>query len=80
MSTMPTNPSTGWYGPSGTGHRITHGAPGPLESPQYGPAWVADHYGTTHEQRLARCVRARVAVPDVNDRDAVAVAFAGIDR
>jgi hypothetical protein len=24
-----------------------------LASPQYGPAWVADCYGTTHEERLA---------------------------
>ena len=64
------------YGPSNTGAVLTGRQAPPLASPQYGPAWVADRYGTTHEQRLARLVRGRVAVPDVNHRDAVAVAFA----
>lgn len=27
------------------------------DSPQYGPAWVADHYGTTHYERLTEVLR-----------------------
>lgn len=54
-----------------------------LASPQYGPAWVADCYGTTHEQRLAavldvvvrREARARWREAP---RDAVAVAYATV--
>ena len=42
--------NAGWVGPSYSGKPEHRAAP--LTSPQYGPAWVADCYGTTHEQRV----------------------------
>ncbi len=49
--------------------------PPPLDSPQYGPAWIADYYGNTHDQRIETLVTAGWTInPD--DRDGVAVAYA----
>jgi hypothetical protein len=51
-----------------------------LASPQYGPAWVADCYGTTHQERLAVILHAEmgdgVARITGDDPDQVAVAWA----
>jgi hypothetical protein len=66
-----------------TPHRDGHALPTDrtvLRSPQYGPAWVADCYGTTHEERIAVILAAEmgdgVARVSGDDPDQVAVAWA----
>lgn len=43
----------GWFGTAVGSASPALPTPDPLLSKQYGPAWVATMYGTTHEQRLA---------------------------
>ena len=57
------------YGPTKSSP-VTVPTPGPLPYRQFGPAWIADCYGTTHEQRLAAIDHF------VDDPDAVAVSYA----
>jgi hypothetical protein len=63
--------NAGWIGPSQT----LRTAAEPLLSPQYGPAWVADCLGTTHEQRVDALVEAGWTInPNLADHTAVTYA------
>ena len=77
---MPSS-TAGWFGTTASGSAAftdVRPAPGPLPSPQYGPAWVADCYGTSHVERATAVFESGVTMFDPNDRDAVAVAYAAL--
>ena len=83
------SPTAGWFGTTASGgHAYTdvRGVPGPLPSPQYGPAWVADHLGTSHTDRVDAIIHSGRFDPELvdhllvsNDRDQIARLYARLD-
>jgi hypothetical protein len=80
--------NAGWFGDAVGNAAITdtRGVPAPLESRQYGPAWVADRYGSSHEQRVAALRHPSAGFdPELldhlvgsDDRDGIARAYAQV--
>jgi hypothetical protein len=64
------DPTAGWHGASGDALRTA----GPEVSPTFGPAWVANCYGSTHKKRR-KALREAGVEHDPADRDAVARAY-----
>lgn len=65
----------GWFGTAVGNASPALPTPDPLLSKQYGPAWVATMYGTTHEQRVEALNEAGWTILP-SDRDHVAKTYA----
>lgn len=70
-----TTHTAGWFGGPLGSRSPNLPPPGPLPEKAFGPSWVANVYGTTHEQRVEALVEAGWTI-NPKDRDDTARTYA----